>query len=217
MKLIDLSGMKFGKLTVLRLSMKGAAITKWLCRCDCGNELSVHSSNLRYGKTKSCGCSTYETPHHYVHGYAGDRRISEYKIWCAMKRRCFNSLDKCFPGWGGRGITVCDRWKESFTNFLEDVGRRPEGMSLHRIDNEGNYEPGNARWASAEEQSKNRRPRAKRTVCLRGHPLTSENTYVSPRGSRACRMCKADLGRRRGRKALPAFVRDYEDHLFGMM
>jgi len=141
-----------------------------LCRCSCGDEYSVRLTDLEYGKSTKC------KPCHnrnYVeeatkHGYAGKTdRKPEYDIWAAMIARCENPKHVGWENYGGRGITICSRWRKSFTNFLEDMGHRPPDpedwngkkayWSIDRIDPEGNYEPDNCRWATPSEQTTNQR------------------------------------------------------------
>lgn len=115
------------------------------------------------------------------------------QTWYAMKDRCLNPNNKKYHCYGGRGITICDRWLASFQAFCDDMGPRPEGLSIDRINNDGNYEPGNCRWADAKTQVLNSRgvtkENAERTHCIHGHELVGENLRVNSRGRRECRAC----------------------------
>lgn len=172
MKLIDITGQRFGRLTVLRKGptrpgkMGGS---NWICICDCGNETMTVGSQLRNGNTKSCGCLAKEWSTHLggnpdfvakraakkiKHGHKRKNAASvEYKTWLGMKRRCYDEKYKDYATWGGRGIRVCDRWNNSFEAFLEDMGPRPSSKhSIDRLDSNLDYSPGNCRWATAQEQ-----------------------------------------------------------------
>lgn len=162
---LDLTGMIFGRLTVIgysRTDKNRKAI--WRCRCECGERPAVAAYKLTSGHTKSCGCLQREAgdanlakghAENFIHGRVG---TPTYKSWDAAKQRCFNRNDDHYPAYGGRGITMCERWRSSFLNFLADMGERPEGTTLDRYpDNDGNYEPGNCRWATMKQQSNNRR------------------------------------------------------------
>lgn len=134
----------------------------WRCRCDCGNERVVAGAGLRAGRSKSCGCNAgaVTAARNRKHGFAArDHQAPEYKIWKAMKTRCYNENAEQYPDYGGRGIRICAEWLASFDRFLSDVGPRPSPD--HSIDrypnNDGNYEPGNVRWATRIQQSWNSR------------------------------------------------------------
>lgn len=163
-KLVDLTGKVFTRLIVLgRSSVPEHVVrvrkeTYWLCRCSCGETRTVTSSSLTSGRQKSCGCLRKERiiAASTTHGYAGADRPRAYGIWTDMLKRCRNKHHKYYHLYGGRGIKVCERWCK-FENFLADMGEVPDGLTLDRYpNNNGNYEPGNCRWATAIEQANNK-------------------------------------------------------------
>jgi hypothetical protein len=143
-----------------------------LCVCECGTRRSVRVNRLEDGTSKSCGCLAAElsAKRKRRHGYRPSGVWNTtYKSWQGMRERCLNRKNKGWPRYGGRGIAICERWNE-FENFLEDMGERPAQMSLDRIDNDGNYEPANCRWATDKQQSNN--TRANRILELDGTKRT---------------------------------------------
>lgn len=156
---VDMTSRRFHRLTVLgRAPNTSGQSARWLCRCDCGNEVVVLGGHLRSGNTKSCGCQRIDSARttNRKHGMA---KSLAYKRWETIKQRCTNPKNPSYPNYGGRGIGICSEWAESFEAFHAAVGDPPStSHSLDRINNDGNYEPGNVRWATASEQQRNRRP-----------------------------------------------------------
>lgn len=158
MPMKDLNGIRFGRLVVLRRDTERHHLV--IVRCDCGIEKAVRAARLTAGKTHSCGCFQVDgvRARSRTHGESWPKPTPEYKAWSAMISRCYHGVGgRTYADYGGRGITVCSEWRESYESFLASVGRRPHGCSLGRIDNDGNYEPGNVRWETISQQSRNKR------------------------------------------------------------
>ena len=160
----DLTGQRFTRLTVTGPFGRRGTKVAWNTVCDCGVTGVATSNALRTGNTKSCGCLKALAGKHLVtHGLTATR---SHGIWKAAKQRCFNANAHNYKHYGGRGITMCARWCDSFQAFFDDMGECPPGLSLERIDNEGNYEPGNCRWATQAEQVQNTRRAIRRRADL---------------------------------------------------
>ena len=156
-KFIDLVGQRFGRLIVIRFDGRDKwRKSYWLCRCDCGKEKIIGGNNLRSGNTKSCGCLAKNNALKHGHTIKG-KGTRTYESWHSMIQRCTNPKDKRYKDYGGRGITVCERWLNSFPNFLEDMGDRPKGHQIDRMNNDKGYHKSNCLWVTPKQNSRNRR------------------------------------------------------------
>lgn len=171
--LVQMIGKTFARLTVTGeaekyVTPKGQKKRRVFVRCNCGNELTVVLDSLTRGITASCGCYRKELlvaprKHGYTRNARKEARPSEYATWFNMIQRCENPKNKAYPYYGGRGISVCKEWRESFSAFLNDMGRKASpDLSIDRIEVNGNYEFGNCRWATKIEQARNKRPRTRK-------------------------------------------------------
>lgn len=181
-------GQRHGKWTVLELPSEKSQHPKILCHCDCGKDKLVDARSVLLGMSKNCGCVKGKKAAERLHKH-GRTDTTEHVIWLNMRYRCCKPDHKAYKWYGARGIKVCDRWLDSFENFYADMGPRPEGLSLDRIDVNGDYEPSNCRWATAKEQARNSRWNRMVTIggetkCIAAwmeHFGLSKSTYESRR------------------------------------
>lgn len=169
----DWTGHRFGRLVAVEYAGKvGRRVTTWTMRCDCGVIKAYRLPDVVGGRTKSCGCwnSEFQKITKRTHGKTVGKKTREYIAWLGMKRRCSKPSCKDYPDYGGRGIRVSERWVGSFENFLEDMGPCPEGMSIDRIDTNGDYEKSNCKWSTPTEQANNKR--TNRMIEMNGETLS---------------------------------------------
>lgn len=198
------AGDRYGRLVVLAEAGRNHRRERvYLCRCDCGNELEVVGASLRRGATRSCGCLardqlTERLPQRR-HGHARGKPSPTYVSWQSMVGRCTRPTNRSWARYGGRGITVCERWRR-FENFLADMGERPEGTTLDRLDPDGNYEPGNCRWATDGIQARDHGRGPVSGKCRKGlHDITEPGSTIRDSdGTVRCRACRLE-GKRRSR------------------
>lgn len=194
------AGTRVGRLTVT--VERKTASPEIHVLCDCGTTKTVMIQH--WDETQSCGCLAREKllAAHLRHGMTNTR---EFRTWSAILSRTTNPTDRQYPEYGGRGITVCGRWRTSFENFYADMGARPIGRTIDRIDNDGSYSPENCRWATPREQALNRRKRRSRPPldrCHAGHEMTETNSYIAPNGRAKCRTChRARVAEYKARRA----------------
>lgn len=173
MRFIDKTGNRFGRLLVVRLEGHQSKHITWLCRCDCGNTTIVSGNHLANGHTQSCGCFEKERTfqgRHVTHGaFSGGTESRTHNSWRLMLARCYDPKNNSFPDYGGRGVTVCDRWK-TFENFVEDMAECPPGKTIDRENNAGNYSKENCRWATKLQQANN--TRRNRRILVNGETKT---------------------------------------------
>lgn len=218
-KKLELVGQVFGRLTVVGKEENSGKNTLWICNCECGNIKITKSAYLRRGEVRSCGCLRKEktlkqnkeikqTRRSGNHGHSCSNNggpSPTFLSWQAMRSRCNNVNSKKYPRYGGRGIKVCQEWNDSFEAFLKDMGERPKGSTLDRVDVDGDYCLENCRWADKETQAKNRDTSLSgwlglRTHCSYGHEFTEENTYITVRGYRRCNICDTTKRKERLKK-----------------
>lgn len=173
-KFIDLTGQRFGMLTVVERAPNRGKDTMWLCRCDCGNEIASTPSHLKSGHTKSCGCfrSSVLAQQGSKNATHGMKRTPLYKTWGSIKTRCLNPNTPAYPNYGGRGISICDAWKDNFEAFYNwaIASGYQKGLSIDRIDVNGPYSPENCRWVTIDIQANNKR--TNRVVTFNGKTQT---------------------------------------------
>ena len=166
---IDLIGQRFGRLTVIgEYPSRKQRYVCWICKCDCGNDTKpIKGSDLRAGRTKSCGCLQKEAGQKNMKTH-GKTKTRLYRIWCGMHTRCYNETRKCYKWYGGKGISICDEWKNNFASFENWAIHNGYGekLTIDRIDANGNYEPLNCRWVTRSENARFANKNKKRNKVL---------------------------------------------------
>lgn len=172
MRKLDLTGQRFGRLVVIKEAGRSSdGHVRWLCKCDCGNYTSTPSTKtLRNGTCRSCGCIERERPNKQTHGKSNTKLFA---VWNAMKQRCYNPNNRSYKNYGGRGITVCQEWKEDFQTFYDwaIANGYKKGLEIDRIDVNGNYEPDNCRWTTSKKNNNNRRNNVKIKIGREEHTV----------------------------------------------
>lgn len=161
----SICGRRFGMLVALMpVGRNKSRQTIWVVRCDCGEDITADVANMVRGHIVSCGCRKFEqmamlgkTQYKHGHALTASNLSPTYKSWANAKQRCTDPNNNRYYAYGARGITMCDSWSKDFRSFLEDMGERPPNTSIDRINSDGNYEPGNCRWATGKQQRNNRR------------------------------------------------------------
>lgn len=217
MPIKDITGQRFGRLVALMPNHTGPRGTHWKCECDCGTIIVRRIGFLTSGDVKSCGCLKIEAA--IATGHAnrkhGQTKTRFYGVWSAMIRRCYNNHTRHYPHYGGRGIKVCKRWRK-FENFMADMGTNPPGLTLDRIDNDGDYSPGNCRWTTRAEQARNTRKALRVTFNGETLPLKTwaerlEQNYYTLRGRIFLRGMAPEAAFAAGRPDLSAMWRHIRD------
>lgn len=202
-KFIDSTGQHFERWTIIRLLSRNPV--RWECQCDCGRvAIKTNIADIRNGKSRSCGCLTSEKTAKRNHVHGDSQRIDgkeafEYRVWSGIRTRCFNTKHGSYKNYGGRGVSMCDRWRDSYINFLQDMGRAPPGTSIDRINNNGDYEPGNCQWRNRSAQITNRRdfprrPRREIYMGQRFNRLTAIALSGHNKHGQLLVQCKCDCG-----------------------
>lgn len=172
---INMSGLKYGSLTAVEeVGRNRRNQAMWLCICDCGNTPTVIGSSLRHGNTKSCGClrNRASAERRTTHGASKNgKEEGAYVVWKGMRQRCLNPKNPSWAHYGGRGVKICQRWLDSYAAFLEDMGERPDGLTIERKDTNGDYTPDNCVWATRQRQSRNTRQTLRIILCGQITPL----------------------------------------------